>query len=146
MRTISLVAAWLVVTACSGADPGKQGGSQDATVEEAAPLCFNGSCEDVPAGDTGRVPCTKNMDCVPLGLACISGTSLSNQQGKCVPMTGACDPQNTTSSPCFGLCYPVTAYDGFCSSFCTSTGDCPAGYFCYSETIEGQTFKTCQSS
>ena len=100
---------------------------------------------------TGQCICSVKCDSAekcPNEMAC-APVLLSGQQTKvCMPIGAQCDPQAmaTYTSNCFGICYPTNpaATTGFCSASCSGNNDCPTGYTCHAEVIEGQTIRTCQ--
>ncbi len=137
--------------------------------------CFTSSncpgtdwCAGLP---DGTKVCVKNDAGAPCAQGCLSGTTLVNQQGKCVctvpcedasqcpssmacaqvsgagkvcvPIGAVCDP-NTGSSPCFGVCWPNLSNTWFCTAECASLTDCPAGFTCHTDDLGGgATFSSC---
>lgn len=88
-------------------------------------------------------PCPSALWCPP-DFACVTDVSDARL---CRPIGGACTPSVSGDPACRGqLCYPVDlqATTGICTTPCEGPTDCPPGWFCYAELVDGQTVQTCQ--
>ena len=102
--------------------------------------CTSGLSFGAGVGCVCTAPCQASSSC-PGAMVCeddASGWSL------CVPVGQACDPRALPAPACHGLlCYPLSEASGFCTAPCLANHDCPGGWLCHVETIDGQTFRTC---
>ena len=130
------------------------------TLMDQSKICyFNDSGYDCNTGCTTGLSVTNLQGMCKCTVKCANATKCPDSYGcgkvnmngvptkMCVYVSGqSCNPMNTASSPCFGMCYPLddAATQGICTIACDSTSDCPSGMYCFSENIGGQIIKTCQ--
>ena len=83
------------------------------------------------------VPCTSAAEC-PGTMACSVAPGVANKV--CVPIGDLCaiDPLI-----CFGKCFPDLSSTYLCTAFCEAINDCPAGWTCYQEMLNGQLEQNC---
>jgi hypothetical protein len=107
--------------------------------------CTSGLSFGAGGGCVCTHPCPSAHWC-PANYACPADATGARL---CRPIGAACTPSAQGDPVCRGqLCYPLdlNATTGVCTTTCSSSspGDCPSGWFCYAEVIEGQTIQTCQ--
>lgn len=86
------------------------------------------------------VPCASANGC-PLNMAC-SAVGVNGVPTKvCVPIGQFCNSSNPSN--CYGICFPDLSNTFLCTATCEGFNDCPAGYKCHQEVLNGQTYQTC---
>lgn len=108
-------------------------------------LCTSGRSFGAGASCVCTQPCPNATYC-PDEYGCVTDASAARL---CRPIGRRCAPSadGTPDPECLGsICYPLDPQGtiGVCTVPCESSNDCPGGWFCYSENVEGTIVKTCQ--
>jgi hypothetical protein len=119
-------------------DPDDRCGPHQLEIDNDQCVCETGF---VP-GDAGCVPCAENEEERAGACICADGFARPTDAEACAPIPealgAACDVE---ADPCadepYPLCHATDGTSGYCTSSCSSDGDCTGGYKCHVEGNEG---------
>jgi len=117
------------------------GGTKVCVKNDAGAACINGCLSTQLVNQQGlcvcTVPCSTSAEC-PANMACSQVPGASSKV--CVPIGDLCASQPLM---CFGKCFPDLSNTLLCTAICSSINDCPAGWTCHQEVLNGQVEQNC---